>query len=370
MRCEPKSMTAAIIMAGGRSSRMRATGDPLHKALVPVLGVPMLERNICALIGRGFRDITVAVAANETAIENFIAGRGLALAHVCGARLKVFREADALGTIGAARIYAGSPDPVLVVNVDNLTALDLRALYEAHVASGAAMTVATHTEPFVIPYGAVTVDAGNIVEYREKPVHPVRVSSGTYVLGPRAFAAIRPDGPTTVPDLVATLIASGERVASFEHNTAWTDVNDAAGVVHAEDLIRKHAADFEQWWPAPHSESTITVVSSPAGVLVRPLPPGANEFSPPAWTTTVDGVAIHDSEPLVTFDAVDLEQRAVVRYRAYVAALDSTPEVNAATSWIPGDGRSTEFQLDETSLRCVAWARNRMRSGVAKERPT
>jgi len=369
MGCELKFMTAAIIMAGGRSSRMRATGCPLHKALVPVLGVSMLERNVCALIGRGFRNITVAVAANEPAIEHYVANRGAALADVCGAHLELFREADALGTIGAARYFAESSDPVLVVNVDNLTALDLRALYDAHIASDAAMTVATHTEPFVIPYGAVTVDAGSIVEYREKPVHPIRVSSGTYVVGPRAIAAIRPGRPTTVPDLVATLIGAGERVGSFEHETAWTDVNDAVGVVLAENLIRLHAAEFEQWWPTPDSESTIVVVSSPAGVLVRRISSGAEEPSAPAWTTSADGVAIQDDlEPLVIFDAVDLEQRKVVRHRAYVAPLDSTPTVDANASWVLIDGESSGYQLDDTSRRCVAWERNRARSVVAEER--
>lgn len=363
-------MAAAIIMAGGRSSRMRATGGPLHKALVPVLGVPMLERNICALIGHGFLDITIAIAADEPAIEEFVTGRCAALADVCGARLELFRETQALGTIGAARVFAGSSGSVMVVNVDNLTALDLRAMFDAHVASNAAMTVATHTEPFVVPFGAVIVDAGRIVEYREKPVHDVHVSSGTYVLGPRAIAAIGAGGPTTAPELVAKLIASGETVGSFEHDAAWTDVNDAASVMHAEDLISASAPAFEQWWRAPHLESKVVVVSSPAGVLVKRSRVGGTNSSS-TWTATVDGIALRDDlEPLVTFDAVDLEQRKVVRHRAYIAHLDSTPPVDADSRWIAVDGRSSGIPLDDTSSRCVAWERTRMRTIVVEEEHT
>ena len=239
-------MTAAIIMAGGRSSRMRATNDSRHKALVPVLGVPMLERNLCALLESGFREIAIAFAADEPAIDAFVANRAKALADACGANVTPYREMRPLGTIGAVRTYAGRADAVVVVNVDNLTTLDLRALADAHIASDAAMTVATHDEPFAIPFGSVTIADGDVVEYREKPVYPVRISSGTYVLGPRAIAAIRPDAPMSVPELVATLIGSGERVAAFEHDAAWIDVNDAAGVARAETLIRDHAAEFER----------------------------------------------------------------------------------------------------------------------------
>jgi NDP-sugar pyrophosphorylase family protein len=239
-------MTAAIIMAGGRSSRMRATNDSRHKALVPVLGVPMLERNMCALLASGFRDITIAFASDETAIDAFVASRAKALADAFGANVAPYREVSPLGTIGAARTYAGRTDAVVVVNVDNLTTLDLRALADAHTASGAAMTVATHDESFAIPFGSVTVKDGNVVEYREKPAYPVRISSGTYVLGPRAIAAIRPDAPTGVPELVSMLIDSGERVAAFDHDAVWIDVNDAAGVTRAETLIREHAAEFER----------------------------------------------------------------------------------------------------------------------------
>lgn len=240
-------MTAAIIMAGGRSSRMRATNDARHKALVPVLGVPMLERNLCALLGSGFRDITIAFAADELAIDAFVADRGRALAGACDAAVVPYREVTPLGTIGAARAYAGRADAVLVVNVDNLTSLDLRALVEAHAASNVAMTVATHLESFVISFGSVTVEQGNVVEYREKPAYPIRISSGTYVLGPRAVAAIRANAPTSAPELVSTLIGNGEKVGAFEHDAVWIDVNDAAGVARAETLIRDHAAEFERF---------------------------------------------------------------------------------------------------------------------------
>jgi NDP-sugar pyrophosphorylase family protein len=61
-----------LIMAGGRSARMRTTLGPTHKALVPILGTSMLERNICAFVARGIRRIVVAINATETEIEDYV----------------------------------------------------------------------------------------------------------------------------------------------------------------------------------------------------------------------------------------------------------------------------------------------------------
>ncbi len=56
-------MCTAIIMAGGRSERMRSTAGQTHKALISVLGVPMIERNLLALFAQGFRNVIVAVSS-------------------------------------------------------------------------------------------------------------------------------------------------------------------------------------------------------------------------------------------------------------------------------------------------------------------
>ena len=80
-------MSIAIVMAGGRSARMRASAGPAHKALVPVLGVSLLERNLCALLAEDFGRIAVAVSAEEPEVERCVLERGRALAAARNARL-------------------------------------------------------------------------------------------------------------------------------------------------------------------------------------------------------------------------------------------------------------------------------------------
>ena len=70
------------------------------------------------------------------------------------------------------------------------------------------------------------------------------VSSGTYVLSSRACDLVPKGRRFDVPDLVDTLIKNGEPVAAFEHDAPWIDVNDAAAILKAEQLVTSTSAVF------------------------------------------------------------------------------------------------------------------------------
>src|SRR5262245_55670066 len=133
-------MSAVVIMAGGQSARMRASHGGIHKALVPILGVPMLERNLTWLLAIGFRDLYIAIAESERRLRHFAKTRCQALTRKFGARFTIMEERSPLGTIGACRICPADGD-LVVVNVDNLTTLDLHGMLNTHRESGAAMTI-------------------------------------------------------------------------------------------------------------------------------------------------------------------------------------------------------------------------------------
>ena len=221
-------------MAGGRSERMRATSGPMHKALVPVLGMPLLERNLRMLLEAGVKDIVVAVSSSEPAIGQYLENFGRSLLESCGAHLRILWERDPRGTIGSAREAIQGAATLLVLNVDNLTSLPLRAFVRFHREKGAALTIATHQEPFRIPFGELVLAEDCVQQYAEKPVKPIWISSGTYVLSPEACEWILPEGRTDVPQLVERLLAAGRHVAAFRHAAAWIDVNDADAVKQAE----------------------------------------------------------------------------------------------------------------------------------------
>lgn len=223
---------------------MRASGVDLPKPLVPVAGVPLIEWNLRALLRHGLDQVVVAVPGGDSAIAGYAQERLAPAAAAAGADLRVLSEATPLGNIGCAGLLRGEGD-VLVVFADNITALDLRALLNHHLASGAAMTLASHDEPFQLPYGRIELAAGDqVVAYAEKPELAVTVCSGTAVLSPVATALLPPDRPTGMADLARELLRAGLPVGAFRHQAPWVDVNDAAAIPRAERLLEQHAAAF------------------------------------------------------------------------------------------------------------------------------
>jgi NDP-sugar pyrophosphorylase family protein len=234
---------AGIIMAGGRSERMRAGGSPEHKGLRTVRGAPLIEWNVRALLRFGFRRLFVAVNAGERAFAEWLGTRGLALCRESSSDLELLVEHEPLGTIGAVSLLPPDVQDVVVVNVDNLTTLDLRELLRTHLEKEAAATIATHTHPFRMPFGMLEVQGQRVTAYREKPELPVVISSGTYVLHRRAMACVPPRRRTDVPGLIGALLEKGEVVAAHPHSDLWIDINDEAALAQADDLFALRPPD-------------------------------------------------------------------------------------------------------------------------------
>ena len=223
----------ALIMAGGSSERMRSGGCRTHKALRTIGGTSLLEWNLKQVFFCGFRDVWIAVNEAEEELLSAIAGLQ-DLAGGYGGSIRTVRESTPLGTIGAARLMIERTDDLLVINVDNITDLDLRAMFDFHLESKAALTVASHHELFRIPFGQLETAGTRVTACVEKPALPILISSGSYALGRRAMSTIAPNTRTQAPDLVNALIGAGELVASYEHSAWWIDVNDEAALARAE----------------------------------------------------------------------------------------------------------------------------------------
>ena len=237
MRDVADAEIAAIIMAGGRSERMRAGGSADHKSLRAVRGTPLIEWNLRSLWRCGFHRIFVALSSRERALAEWLAGRGRTLCAEHSSALELLLEDEPLGTIGAVGLLPAEVRNVVVVNVDNLTTLDLRELLRTHLDEEAAATIATHVHPFRMPFGMLEVQGDRVTAYREKPELPVVISSGTYVLHRRAIAWVPAGRRTDVPALITSLLESGEIVAAHRHHDLWIDVNDEAALAQADELF-------------------------------------------------------------------------------------------------------------------------------------
>ncbi len=242
--------TIGVIMAGGAGERMSRSGEAVPKPMVPIVGVPLVERNLLALLRAGVRRVVVVVGTNAAAepVSAWALERGAGLATAAGGSLTVLVEPAPMGNAGAlALVELGSPDDrVLLVFADNLTALDLRDLVAQHETAGADLTLAVHTESFRLPYGVVDREGDRVTGYREKPMVPVEVGSGIAVVGGRAVEAMRStEGPHGITDLILATIAAGLRVHAVPHAAPWVDVNDASSRDRAEAMVRTDPALFD-----------------------------------------------------------------------------------------------------------------------------
>lgn len=259
----------ALIMAGGRGERMLASGVPVPKPLVPVHGVPLLERNLWSLARLDIDRVVVSIARGSDRIEAYAREVGDALGRARSWPLEVLIEDTPLGNVGCAYALRGRTSHVLLLYADNLTLLPLEDLVAHHHRLKADLTLATHRQTFRMPFGALDLAHGRVTAYREKPESEYIVSSAVCVLGPAALDRLRGQ-PAGLADLSAKLITDRRVVAAYEHSAPWIDVNDSASAAAADSLVLDHRAAFECWTPRVDAARLLWIGRGPAGFVVEP----------------------------------------------------------------------------------------------------
>ena len=174
----------AVVLAGGKGTRLLPYTTVLPKPLLPVGDRPILEIVLRRLGEAGFGRITISVGHLAELIQA-VCGNGARW----GLHLDYAIEDEPLGTIGPLACIDALPENFLVMNGDVLTDLDLNALWNDHVAGGSALTVATFRRSVHIDFGVLQYDEHRRVHaFQEKPVHCYDVSMGIYILNRRCLA--------------------------------------------------------------------------------------------------------------------------------------------------------------------------------------
>jgi NDP-sugar pyrophosphorylase family protein len=248
----------ALIMAGGRSERMRSRGGPQHKALKHVLHVPLIERNVTRLLAHGIRHMTIAVNDAEVELRAYLDEILIPLMESFGTDVSIITENSGLGNIGAASLVK-SEDDVLLIYVDNLCSLDIDAMHAEHRRRGAALTIATRKHQIRNPFGELVLEAGFVTAYREKPIYSSIVSSGTCILSPDARAMIPSRSACNAVDLFAILRENDRPILAFEHETPWIDINDIDALRAAENIVVAHRAQFETLTKSPYTQVLVVI---------------------------------------------------------------------------------------------------------------
>jgi NDP-sugar pyrophosphorylase family protein len=211
----------AVILAGGRGTRLRPYTTLLPKPLVPIGDdKAVVEIIIEQLVRAGVTHITVAVNHLANLIMNFI-GNG----DRWGIKIDYSLEDKPLSTIGPLKLIKDLPEHFLVLNGDILTDLNFRDLYETHKRSESQVTVATFRRSQKTDYGVIdTNDKGRIIGFREKPVQSYLVSMGVYALTRSVLTSVQTGVAYGFDNLMYDCIANNQPASTYLWEGFWLDI--------------------------------------------------------------------------------------------------------------------------------------------------
>jgi mannose-1-phosphate guanylyltransferase len=237
----------AILLAGGKGTRLRPLTVHTPKPIVPILNRPFLYYQIDLL--RQIPEIDEVILSlnyQPRRIEEiFGEGEGL------GIRVRYVVEPMPLGTGGAIR-YAGDSltESVVVFNGDVLTQVDLAAVLRLHRERKAKATIVLTPVDNPRAYGLVETDrAGNIQRFLEKPgedeITCNTINAGIYVLEPETFDRIPKDTAWSIErSFFPSLIERGETFVAYVENGYWIDIGTPAKYmeVHHDIMDGRYSA--------------------------------------------------------------------------------------------------------------------------------
>ncbi|MGI5528466.1 sugar phosphate nucleotidyltransferase [Streptomyces syringium] len=238
-------MTEAILLVGGKGTRLRPLTVHTPKPMVPAAGVPFLTHQLARARAAGIEHIVLATSYLAEVFEPYF-GDGSAL----GLHLEYVTEEEPLGTGGAIRnvaskLHSAPDDPVLIFNGDILTGLDIEALVDTHRTTGA--DVSLHLTRVEDPraFGLVPTDAdGRVTAFLEKPQTPEeivtdQINAGAYVFNRSVIDSIPAGRPVSVErETFPGLLASGAHLQGMVDSTYWLDLGTPQAFVRGSaDLV-------------------------------------------------------------------------------------------------------------------------------------
>lgn len=212
----------AIVLAGGKGSRLLPHTAHRPKPLLQFGRCSLLEIIIRRLRSSGFSRVTLCVSHLGEMIERtFGDGRELDI------QIDYAVDDAPLGTAAPLLAVRDWHTPALVINGDVLTAIDFAELCRVHRLQANDMTVVIHRLQMSISYGVIGVGgAGEIVAIQEKPLLPVDVAAGIYVVNPAVSHHIQANEPLDMPELIGRLIVAHQAVRAYRFDGPWHDIGN------------------------------------------------------------------------------------------------------------------------------------------------
>lgn len=224
----------AVVMAGGFGKRLGDLTKDTPKPMLKVGDRPLLEHIVTQLRDAGIHKMSVTTHFKADVITQHF-GDGAAF----GVDISYVAEDVPLGTAGALGLLPSDSarEPLLVMNGDILTRIDVGALLRFHQEHRADLTVAVRQYEVAVPFGVVDADGPVVTGIREKPTTTFLVNAGIYLLEPHVLSLVTPGARLDMPDLITRLLAEQRRVVSFPVLEYWLDIGRVDDYARASDDV-------------------------------------------------------------------------------------------------------------------------------------
>ncbi len=211
----------AIILAGGRGERLRPLTDDRPKPMVLVGDLPLLCYSISWLKNAGIERIVISCGYRHTGISDYFEDGSK-----FGLSIDYSVEEQPLGRGGGIKLASKklwpTKSPVIVMNGDTVTDLNLENLYQEHAQGGKPITIVA--TPLHCSYGTIDLsDEGLAVAFREKPILPYWINAGIYAVEPAMFAEFPDQGDHE--ELLFPRLAKGMQLKAYRFNGFWKAVD-------------------------------------------------------------------------------------------------------------------------------------------------
>jgi len=230
----------AIILAGGKGTRLEPYTTVLPKPLMPIGDMPILEVMIRQLKHFGFGNITLAVGHLGGLIEAFC-GDG----RQYGVKIGYSREDEPLGTAGPLSLIDDVEDDFLIMNGDLLTDLDYSDMVTFHKKANAFATLGLYQKRVKVDLGVIEADkSGCVKDYIEKPTMKYEVSMGIYVFKSQVREHIPAGERMDLPDLIKLLMSKKKTIMGYRFDGHWLDIGRYDDYQEAVKLFQSESGKF------------------------------------------------------------------------------------------------------------------------------
>lgn len=217
-----KNLLSALIMAGGKGTRLDPFTRVLPKPLIPIKGKPIIEILIEKFFVSSVKDIYVSLNYKSKVIKSYLnANKYLN-------KIRYIDEDKPLGTAGCLKFFKnfGKKD-LIITNCDILLNFNIENVYKSHLKNKNDLTIVISPNKIKSPYGSVKIDheSMKVKSMEEKPEFEMLTNIGFYIMSHKTLKNLKIKSKIDMNELISDLLKKNRRVGYYKiSEKSWIDI--------------------------------------------------------------------------------------------------------------------------------------------------